>query len=332
MILLLSTLAFATSVGMFPLKLLPKSTKQSTQQQDVQKYIQSTLIDLSKGKDLEVVTQSKWIKRLEGTDYYNDLLKNCKKSDCIKGAAVAGQVPFVIATRFYSYKSINSMTIYLYEVDHPLFSPEESNVANAEENTSVNDKNSQEKTAPTKESRRDKRKRKRRERKQEQQLSTTMNPFSSLGAVRLIEQQSCSAGPKEDLLTNCQSSVMELLDGQLGLVNLLHPFTVRGPEPIRSCLQEKLPDVPYARDIELRQDFKPAETAAYRATAKGKIQMLVDGVSFIEIEWSSEADTTERALQNVKSMNNLQNGVTQEGVCQQLADRLTLTGYRDAGE
>ena len=140
MILFLSTLAFATSVGIFPLKLLPKSTKQSTQQQDVQKYIQGTLIDLSKGKDLEVVTQSKWIKRLEGTDYYNDLLNTCKKSDCIKGAAVAGQVPFVIATRFYSYKSINSMTIYLYEIDHPLFAPDESNTSNAEGNSSVNDK------------------------------------------------------------------------------------------------------------------------------------------------------------------------------------------------
>ena len=93
-----------------------------------------------------------------------------------------------------------------------------------------------------------------------------------------------------------------------------------------------MPDVPYARDIELRQDFKPAETAAYRATAKGKVQMLVDGVSFLEIEWSSDADTTEIALQNVKSMKNLQNGITQEGVCQQLADRLTVTGYRDAGE
>ena len=136
MILFLSTLAFATSVGMFPLKLLPKSTKQSTQQQEVQKYIQSTLMDLSKGKDLEVVTQGKWVKRLEGTDYYNDILKSCKKSDCIKSASVAGQVPFVIATRFYSYKSINSMTIYLYEIDHPLFNPDESNGENAEGNTS----------------------------------------------------------------------------------------------------------------------------------------------------------------------------------------------------
>ena len=234
MIFFLSTLAYATSVGMFPLKLLPKGTKQSSQQQDVQKYIQSTLIDLAQGKDLEVVTQNKWMKRIEGTNYYNDLLKYCKKSDCIKGASVAGQVPFVVATRFYSYKSINSMTIYLYEIDHPLFVSDESKlpITGTDSGSNSNSSSEEKGTTSGKESRRDKRKRKRRERKQEQQLSTTMNPFSSLGAVRLIEQQSCSAGLKEDLLTNCQGAIMELLDGQLGLVNLLHPFTVRGPEPI----------------------------------------------------------------------------------------------------
>ena len=59
-----------------------------------------------------------------------------------------------------------------------------------------------------KESRRD------RERKEENGSKTAtlykMNPFSSLGAVRLVEQQSCSADPKKTL-TNCQSSIMELL-------------------------------------------------------------------------------------------------------------------------
>ena len=125
---------------------------------------------------------------------------------------------------------------------------------------------------------------------------------------------------------------MELLDGQLGLVNLLHPFTVRGPEPIRSCLQENYLMFHMLEILSYAKILNQPKQPHIVLQAKGKVQMLVDGVSFIEIEWSSDADTTEIALQNVKSMKNLQNGVTQEGVCQQLADRLTVTGYRDAGE
>ena len=60
--------------------------------------------------------------------------------------------------------------------------------------------------------------------------------------------------------------------------------------------------------------------------------MLVDGVSFVEIEWASDADTIQQALQNVKSMENLHHGVTRFQVCEQLANRLTKTGYRDAGD
>ena len=347
MILLLSSLVYATVVAIFPLRFLPKNIKQSPQQREIQEYIQGTLIHLSSGKDLDVVTEDMLIKRIEGTQYYDDLLKNCKKSDCIKSIAVVGQVPFIIATRFYSYKSIHSMTMYLYEIEHPSFSHEMANVDSKEiskkqnkddrdiskhTNDQQNTQGNVQQSSPKKENRRSKRRNRRKEKKQEQVDSLVRDPFSTVGVVQLIDQQSCSAGEKEDLLGNCKHSIMELLDGQLGLVNLLHPFTVQGPEPMRSCLQQKLPDVPYARTIELREKYKPAEAAAFRATATGSIQMLVDGISFVEMEWSSDAETIQQAMQNVKNMEHLHEGVTRENVCQQLANRLTKTGYRDAGE
>ena len=341
MFFLLSSLVYATVVATFPLRFLPKNVKQSPQQREIQEYIQDTLLNLSSGKDLEVLTEDMLIKRIEGTQYYDELLKNCKKSDCIKSIAVVGQVPFIIATRFYSYKSIHSMTIYLYEIEHPSFSQDIDAVdgqdmskkqsKNSRDISENNQQNAQQQSLQ-KENRRTKRRKRRKEKKQEQESSLVRDPFSTIGNVQLIDQQSCSAGAKEDLLGNCQHSIMELLDGQLGLVNLLHPFTVQGPEPMRSCLQQKLPDVPYARTIQLREKYKPAEAAAFRATAKGSIQMLVDGVSFVEIEWSSDADTIQQALQNVKHMEHLHDGVTREKVCQQLANHLTKTGYRDAGE
>ena len=74
MILFLSTLVYATSVGIFPLQLLPKNIKQNTHQQEVQDYIQLTLLNLSSGSDLEVVSEKKLVKRLEGTDDYYEIL------------------------------------------------------------------------------------------------------------------------------------------------------------------------------------------------------------------------------------------------------------------
>ena len=131
---------------------------------------------------------------------------------------------------------MNSMTIYLYEIDHPIFieNQEENNSSKSSTKKQKSSSNSNmEKTSSKDEKRREKRRRKREEKKREQQENIMMNPFSSMGTVRLMEQQSCSAGAKEDLLSNCQSSIIELLDGQLGLVNLLHPFRIQGPEPIR---------------------------------------------------------------------------------------------------
>ena len=98
MLVFLSSILYANTVGVFPLRLLPKSTKKNPTQQEVQLYIQSTLQNLSDGKDLQVVTQDKFLKRIEGTQYYEQLLKTCKKSDCIKNASVAGQVPYIIGT------------------------------------------------------------------------------------------------------------------------------------------------------------------------------------------------------------------------------------------
>jgi hypothetical protein len=159
-----------------------------------------------------------------------------------------------------------------------------------------------------------------------------ITPESSGAAPVLMRQKSCSIGSKEDLYMSCKQSFLQLIDGEMGLKNLLHPYVVKGPEPLRSCLQDKLPPADTAKTLEIITEVKEATTSLYRPTASGTAELLIDGRRLSTVHWTTDASTIETALSNAEKMTELHQGLNPQKICEQLANSLEAPGRRDFGE
>ena len=148
----------------------------------------------------------------------------------------------------------------------------------------------------------------------------------------LIRQKSCSTGSKDNLYENCKGTFLQLIDGTMGLRNLLHPYSIKGPEPIRSCLQHHLPPAETSRSLELIIETKEASTSLYRPTASGSAELLMDGKRLSYISWTTDAPTIEGALKNAQDLNNLHQDLNANKICIHLAEAFKYQGKKDYGE